>query len=129
MLVVPDGAINLVNLTTLPTAEDRYLVETGPAVHVLSTERDVVREAKPEPAKHDLLALGNPDFDFEPAPLSPEILELARLDSTAVTDHGGEEVYRGPRGNCEGLGTMRFGPLPRMMTRLRSETRVSSSSS
>ena len=45
VLVVPDGAINLVSFAALPTGTNHYLVEDGPVIHYLSTERDSDLEA------------------------------------------------------------------------------------
>ena len=42
MFVVPDGALHLVSFAALPTGASAYLVETGPVIHYLSTERDLV---------------------------------------------------------------------------------------
>ena len=42
VFVVPDGALHLVSLAALPTAASSYLVETGPVIHYLSAERDLV---------------------------------------------------------------------------------------
>lgn len=69
VLIVPDGALNLVSFAALPIAGGRYLAENGPVVHFLSTERDIV---SPEmaPSGRGLLALGGPTYDLhvsEPA--------------------------------------------------------------
>ena len=48
VFVVPDGALHLVSFAALPTAASQYLVETGPVIHYLSAERDLVRaETRP----------------------------------------------------------------------------------
>ena len=44
VFVVPDGALHLVSFAALPTAASQYLVETGPVIHYLSAERDLVRD-------------------------------------------------------------------------------------
>ncbi len=63
LFVVGDGAILLVNFAALPAGRDRYLVEDGPVMHYLSSERDLVRPARDVPAGVGLLALGDPAFD------------------------------------------------------------------
>ncbi len=73
VFVVPDGGLHLVNLATLPavggaTGEVRYLLEQGPLIHHLTTERELValatREPRdPVPARRALLAVGGVDFD------------------------------------------------------------------
>jgi len=75
VLVVPDGMLHRVSLATLPTDPDRgsgsatdprrarYLVETAPPIHYLSTERDLIRhrERRPRsPQSHGLLVVGAP---------------------------------------------------------------------
>ncbi|MEP6918197.1 MAG: tetratricopeptide repeat protein, partial [Acidobacteriota bacterium] len=92
LFVVPDGAINLVNLSALPTGGGRYLLEDGPGIHYLSTERDLVQGALPATG-HGLLAVGGPAFDdrIQPAPSA-----MARRS--------------GP--DCERLGAAHFGLLP-----------------
>lgn len=61
MFVVPDGALNLVNLSGLPTDRSAYLIEREPLIHYLSAERDLVKEAT-EFGK-GLFVLGFPAFD------------------------------------------------------------------
>lgn len=42
VFIVPDGALHLVSFAALPTGTSKYLVESGPVIHYLSTERDLV---------------------------------------------------------------------------------------
>jgi CHAT domain-containing protein len=94
VFVVPDGALHLVGFAALPTTAARYLVETGPLIHYLSTERDLVRSNGP-PAGVGLLALGSPAYDqLGPAPSRPD------------------GAFRGSRSDCEDFQSMRFEPLP-----------------
>jgi len=88
VFVVPDGAINLVSLATLPAARGTYLAETGPLVHYLSAERDLVRPDGPRRAGRGILVLGGPDFDALPEPVAagpgrttlPACTEFSTLD-------------------------------------------------
>ena len=41
VLVVPDGMLNLVNISALTDRQGRYLMERDVVIHYLSTERDV----------------------------------------------------------------------------------------
>jgi tetratricopeptide (TPR) repeat protein len=61
VLVVPDAALHLVSLASLPVGSSHYLLETGPLIHYLSTERDLV----PAQSRHGegILVVGNPAFD------------------------------------------------------------------
>jgi CHAT domain-containing protein len=98
-----------VPLEALPDG-DRYLVEKGPPVHYLSSERDVVMASPAEASRtrgSGLLALGAPDFGegkaaaasggdlrsirFEPLPLSSDEAREAAETWKAVRD-GGEAV-------------------------------------
>jgi len=110
VFVVPDGALNLVELAALPVGESQYLAETGPRIHYLSAERDVLGY-EGGPSGGGLLALGDPAFD-EPslfAALAPdgapvELEEAYRVASAAT--------YRGLRSSCAGFASMHFEPLP-----------------
>ena len=59
-LVVPDGMLNLIPFSGLPDGKG-YLVEHGPVIHVLSSERDLVPAESTHP-KTGLVAFGNPAF-------------------------------------------------------------------
>lgn len=58
---VPDGQLFSVNLAALPVGSGRYLVETGPTLHMLSSERDLVRSVITNPGS-GLLAVGGADY-------------------------------------------------------------------
>ena len=95
MFVVPDGALHLVSFAALPTAASQYLVETGPVIHYLSAERDLVRMETGSPGRRGLLALGGPAFD-----------ESGRAPVAA------EASFRGTRSACRDFQSMLFDPLP-----------------
>jgi CHAT domain-containing protein/tetratricopeptide (TPR) repeat protein len=103
VLVVPDGALHAVPLAALPDGPRGYLLEHGPVLHVLTSERDVLPSPEPESGR-GLLAMGGVDFDranTSPA-ASPLVAALA----------GDGEVSRGVRPGCEAFARLRFGPLP-----------------
>jgi len=106
VFVVPDGALHLVSLSTLPTGDTGYLVESGPLLHHLSTERDLVRHANPMPPGKGLLALGGPDFD-RAASRSPAASDGASADQPSAVP-----LHRGAQASCADLAEMRFEPLP-----------------
>ena len=60
VLIVPDGELGLVNFAALPTSNDQFLVENGPLIHYLSTERELVQASGQQYAGKGFLALGNP---------------------------------------------------------------------
>ena len=65
VLIVPDGALNLVSFAAMPTAGNRYLADDGPVVHLVSAERDLVLPAK-APTGRGLLAVGGASYDVGP---------------------------------------------------------------
>jgi hypothetical protein len=98
VLVVPDGALQLVNLATLPDGNG-WLVEHGPTLHTLTAERDVVRPAGAVAAAGagrgvGLLAFGAPDFD------------------AGAPEASGPVAFRGSRPACARFDELRFAPLP-----------------
>jgi len=70
VFVVPDGAINLVSFAALPTGTNRYLIEDGPVIHYLATERDVISRTS-RTSGRGLLAVGGPAFDDRSAAPGP----------------------------------------------------------
>jgi len=111
VLVVPDGALNLVNLAALPVGEHEYVVEKDPTLHYLSTERDLSLVGGRGAEGVGLLAVGGAAYDaaglfaaLRPAAGAPEI-PLTVLIASATT-------YRGPRSDCGDFRSMRFGSLP-----------------
>jgi CHAT domain-containing protein/tetratricopeptide (TPR) repeat protein len=94
VFLVPDGALSLVTFASFPVGESAYLIESGPLVHYLSAERDlVVAPAGDDPRNRGLLAIGGPAFDSESGsgPLA---------DPTTAT-----------RSSCGSFDTLRFEPL------------------
>ncbi|MGD0629504.1 MAG: CHAT domain-containing tetratricopeptide repeat protein [Terracidiphilus sp.] len=90
-LVVADGNLNLIPFASLPQGNG-YLVEHGPVIHTLSSERDLV-PADQVQRKRGLLAMGSPTFElagnkFLPSPL------------------------RGATPTCEEFSKIEFQPLP-----------------
>ncbi len=90
-LVVPDGLLNLIPFASLPDG-DGYLVEHGPVIHMLTSERDLV-PAEGGEKKKGLLAVGNPSFN------------LASVPASQGTLRGGEV-------SCAEFHDLEFPPLP-----------------
>ncbi len=95
LFIVPDGALHLVSFAALPIAVSQYLVETGPVIHYLSAERDLVPTEGGTLAVRGLLALGGPAFD----------------DSSPVRVASGAS-FRSTRSACREFQSLRFDPLP-----------------
>jgi len=90
-LVVADGNLNLIPFAGLPQGAG-YLVEHGPVIHMLSSERDLVPAAQGA-RKLGLLAIGSPTFELAGDKLPPSPL-------------------RGAEPTCEEYSKMEFSPLP-----------------
>lgn len=93
VFVVPDGALNVVNLGALPANGDRYLVETDLWIHVLSAERDLALEHERR-RNHGLLAVGGAAFGGADEPQD---------------DGASSRVAADP---CAQFTSLRFEPLP-----------------
>jgi len=65
VFVVPDGRLNLVNLSALPDGES-YLAERTAIIHYLTTERDLLMAGRDANAANGLLTVGGPAFDDGP---------------------------------------------------------------
>jgi CHAT domain-containing protein len=101
--VVPDGALNLVNLAALPVGETAYLVEQGPTLHRLATERDLLPGNSPASENGSgLLIVGGPDFDMFAEANSPD----------ASASFPASAQYRGARSSCVEFADLWFPPLP-----------------
>jgi CHAT domain-containing protein len=81
VLVVPDGILDLVPFSGLPL-DSGYLVEHGPVVHILTSERDLLAAAGTE-KKEGLLAIGSPSFELAKADASPAALRGAPIECDA----------------------------------------------
>lgn len=75
----PDGALQLVNLDTLPVGPTQYLADTGPLFQILSSERDLVAPPSAAPRQANLLAFGNPNFANLTTPSACADLERRRF--------------------------------------------------
>jgi CHAT domain-containing protein len=94
-LVVPDGDLNLIPFAGLPSGSG-YLVEHGPVIHLLSSERDLV-PAQESPRKNGLLAIGSPSFDLAVNSPPPSHSTSALRDATV---------------SCDEFRNLQFQPLP-----------------
>jgi len=106
VLVVPDATLHLVSLASLPVGSSHYLLETGPLIHYLSTERDLV------PAQsrrgEGILVVGNPAFDQ-----AGKLVVASNTQSAAGAATGKEgTILSGTRSACGTFQTLRFSPLP-----------------
>jgi hypothetical protein len=90
VFVVPDGALNLVSFPSFPIGTTRYLVETGPVLHLLTAERDLLRDVAPAPGR-GLLAVGGASYNAAPG---------TTVASIRGTDRGCDNVV------------LQFGDLP-----------------
>ena len=101
VFIVPDNTLNLVPLAALPTAGGRYLVESGPVLHYLSAERDLVVETSSAPIGARLLTVGGPAFTDRST--FSQLVRNGNTDGLAL---------RGPTEPCPTLRSIRFVDLP-----------------
>jgi CHAT domain-containing protein/tetratricopeptide (TPR) repeat protein len=97
LFVVPDGALNLVSLASLPTGSAGYLIEGGPVLHYVSAERDLVSPESPTRRGNGLLVLGGPDYDAK----------VGQPDS----EGGSYATTRGATSPCSDFDRLDFGAL------------------
>jgi CHAT domain-containing protein len=83
VFLVPDASLSFVDFASLPIAGERYLIESAPLLHELTTERDLVAQPSLASAGDGLLALGGPDFD-EAAAGAQARLHFSTLPEMAV---------------------------------------------
>lgn len=74
VFVVSDGALHLVDLAALPVGTTRYLIESGPTLHYLLAERDLIRVDAATPGR-GLLVMGAPDFDHASPPVADRLVQ------------------------------------------------------
>jgi CHAT domain-containing protein len=94
LFIVPDGSLHMVSFAALPAGRG-YLVESGPVIHYLSAERDLVASV-PAVEGHGMLLVANPAFDSGPAP------------ALAAATGG----FRGAAATCDAYRSLHFDPLP-----------------
>ena len=119
VFTAPDGALQLVNLDTLPLGATQYLAEAGPLLHLLASERDLVAPPLTAVARQgNLLVLGNPSFatllapnacaDLDRrryAPLPGSGAEAAAVGKLWSAQGGQAKVLSGPAASESALKT------------------------
>jgi len=106
VFVVPEAGLLLINLASLPVGNAQYLIETGPLIHYLSTERDLV----PVQSRRGegILVVGNPAFDQAGNITLASDRKSTSTGSAAATT----PLLRGTRSACGTFKTLHFPPLP-----------------
>jgi CHAT domain-containing protein/tetratricopeptide (TPR) repeat protein len=115
VFVVPDGALNLVNPSALPTGERGYLLERGPVLHLLSAERDLMVEAAGSRRAGPVFILGGPDFNVLPRGSGLPPPEAKAAAGETPSGPGWSEppaVFRSVSPSCVAFRDVRFDPLP-----------------
>lgn len=98
LVVVPDGALHMVDFAALPDARGGYLAERAPLLLRLGAERDLAGVHTAEAASGTLVAIGGADFDgTTAAPAAGDVI-AANLRSVPVA--------------CDRFRDVRFGALP-----------------
>jgi CHAT domain-containing protein len=120
VFIVPDGALSLVPFAALPIGPRSFLLETGPVIHYLSAERDVVPRARAAAAERGLLAVGGPSFDNRP--VGPSVkAPYTSASRTKTASFRGSEL-------CGGLQGVRFQPLDGTLQEVQEVSRLWSAS-
>lgn len=114
LLLVPDGPYQLLHPGALPLGDGRFVLESDPSIHLLSTSPDLVRAAgHGPPAGKGMLALGAPDFGASSHD------RLARLDTSPAGDR-----YRGVPYGCFGMRRVAWADLPETRSELQDIARL-----
>jgi CHAT domain-containing protein/tetratricopeptide (TPR) repeat protein len=113
VFVVPDAALHLVDLAALPVGTTRYLIESGPTLHYLLAERDLIRVDAAAPGR-GLLVMGAPDFD-RASPLAVDRLAQRPPQSTPIADASSARDTTGGTlsrsASCDAFTRLSFRPL------------------
>jgi len=107
VFIVPDGALHLVNFAALPVDATRYLIESGPSIHYLSAERDMLLTDSSNAAAGKMLVVAAPAFEDAAAFTAP-----ASSSPATPVSGGGFGTLRGSQPSCGGFRSMQFDPLP-----------------
>jgi CHAT domain-containing protein/tetratricopeptide (TPR) repeat protein len=120
VFIVPDGALSLVPFAALPIGPRSFLLETGPVIHYLSAERDVVPRTRAAAAERGLLAVGGPSFDSRPigSSVTPSHTSASKTKTASLR---GSEL-------CGGLQGVRFYPLEGTLQEVQEVSRLWSAS-
>jgi CHAT domain-containing protein len=107
--IVPDGSLHFVDVAALPISEDEYLIDEDPAIHYLSTERDLFGLSSEASRGKGLLALGDAAFD-DRTPYAA--LARPEVPAEAPVLVASARPFRGERSACGSFSEQRFDPLP-----------------
>jgi CHAT domain-containing protein/tetratricopeptide (TPR) repeat protein len=112
VVVVPDGALHLVSFAALPADGGGFVVESGPLVHYLSAERDLVPARRPTPTGEGALVLGGAAFDEASLFAALARPRAAPPKEGIIATIAGLLGFRGQHSTCAGFRDLRFAPLP-----------------
>jgi CHAT domain-containing protein/Tfp pilus assembly protein PilF len=122
VLVVPDGALQAVNFAALPIGSEKYLIESGPMIHYLSSERDLISAGGTLASGIGLLAMGDSAFEETSlfAALAPE-----DKPKQSIFDRAKSLVsFRGVRSECGDFKSLKFGSLPATNNEIKEITKI-----
>jgi CHAT domain-containing protein len=85
VFIAPEGLLHVVPLAALPDGNGRTIAESGPLIHLLATERDLVTTTGPGSEGRGLLAMGGPAFD---TPGTTPQAQLTSADPCAILAGG-----------------------------------------
>lgn len=152
VFVVADGVLQGVNISALPDGQGSYLLETGPLVHVLTSERDLLPESATTAddrratgatgatggtgATGATGATGMPGATGDVAEgasgsatsgllaVGGPDFDAAQPGARGADDDALASVYRGDRSSCQTLQQLRFERLPMAAQEARDIARI-----
>ena len=112
------GTLSLIPFAALPIGERSYLLETGPVIHYLSAERDLVASPPSDAARRGLLAVGGASFNDRTA--------FRGTGSTTMTPPttSSPGTTRGASSECGSLQSVKFQPLTGTLQEVRDLSRL-----
>jgi len=97
LFLVPEAPVAGLPWGALPVGRSSYLVESGPVIHVLAAERELLRVPE-RPLRGGLLLVGGVDYD--------------RVAPVSASTSGIVATTRSPQSACDSLALSRLDPLP-----------------
>ncbi|MBZ5637560.1 MAG: CHAT domain-containing protein [Acidobacteriia bacterium] len=129
VFVAPEGMLHLVSFASLPVGNDAFLLQEGPLIHYVSSERDLVRIGADSGRARGLLALGDPAYDAEPrsavtATKHKTVEGKGAMAVVAGSPQPDTAITRGLRSACGDRGLEPFSPLRETQREVKEVTRA-----
>lgn len=110
VFIVAEGSLHLLSFPSLPIRTDKFLVETGGLMHLLTAEKELVVDESIPVQPGRLLALGGPDYGTAPnldgmvfSPLPQTLVEVERIEAIWSDQSGQTTLLSGTEATEENL--------------------------